>query len=89
VTYFVGADIGGIFTDCVLIDAEVAARLHKSPTALGDAARGVMNALRLAEADLGLDERTPAGAGAVLRPRRHRRHERTHRARRMVLTLTA
>jgi N-methylhydantoinase A len=65
VSYFVGADIGGTFTDCVVIDDAGAARLYKAPTTLDDAARGVMHALELAETDLGL------APGALLRDVRY------------------
>jgi N-methylhydantoinase A len=56
VTYFVGVDIGGTFTDCVVLDESGAARLYKTPTTPAEAAVGVNAALALAERDLGLDE---------------------------------
>lgn len=56
VGYYVGIDIGGTFTDTVLLDEQGVARLLKTPTTLDDPARGVNNALALAENDLGLPE---------------------------------
>lgn len=54
--YYVGIDIGGTFTDTVLLDDRGVARLLKTPTTLDDPARGVNNALTLAEQDLGLPQ---------------------------------
>jgi len=54
VSYFVGVDIGGTFTDCVVLDEEGAARLYKAPTTPAEPAEGVADALGLAEKDLGL-----------------------------------
>jgi N-methylhydantoinase A len=53
--YFVGVDIGGTFTDAVVIDSVGAARLYKTPTTPAQPSRGVNAALALAEGDLGLD----------------------------------
>lgn len=52
--YYVGIDIGGTFTDAVLLDESGVARLLKTPTTLDDPARGVNNALALAEEELEL-----------------------------------
>ena len=54
-SYYVGIDIGGTFTDAVLLNHEGVARLLKTPTTLDDPARGVNNALTLAEQELGLE----------------------------------
>jgi N-methylhydantoinase A len=54
-TYFVGVDIGGTFTDAVVMDNAGAARLYKTPTTPAEPAAGVNAALALAEGDLGLD----------------------------------
>ncbi len=54
-TYFVGVDIGGTFTDAVVMDSAGAARLYKTPTTPAEPAAGVNAALALAEGDLGLD----------------------------------
>lgn len=53
-TYFVGIDIGGTFTDAVVLDDDGSTRLYKTPTTPHDAAEGVNNALALAEDDLGI-----------------------------------
>ncbi|BBZ03780.1 methylhydantoinase [Mycolicibacterium chitae] len=52
--YFVGIDIGGTFTDAVLLDDTGTARLLKTPTTPHDPSEGVNNALALAEQELGL-----------------------------------
>ncbi|MCV7152792.1 hydantoinase/oxoprolinase family protein [Mycolicibacterium pyrenivorans] len=52
--YYVGIDIGGTFTDAVLLDESGTARLLKTPTTLHDPSEGVNNALALAEEELGL-----------------------------------
>ncbi|MFI8308304.1 hydantoinase/oxoprolinase family protein [Streptomyces sp. NPDC085927] len=54
--YFVGIDIGGTFTDAVLLDDQGVARLLKTPTTLDEPARGVNHALALAERELELPE---------------------------------
>jgi N-methylhydantoinase A len=54
-TYFVGVDIGGTFTDAVVMDNAGAARLYKTPTTPAEPSAGVNAALALAEGDLGLD----------------------------------
>jgi N-methylhydantoinase A len=59
--YYVGIDIGGTFTDAVLLDESGTARLLKTPTTVGDPSEGVNNALALAEQELGLE------AGSILR----------------------
>jgi N-methylhydantoinase A len=56
VSFQVGIDIGGTFTDAVLMDAEGTVRLYKTPTTPVEPAEGVNDALRLAEQDLGLPE---------------------------------
>ena len=52
--YSVGIDIGGTFTDAVLLDDSGTARLLKTPTTPHDPSEGVNNALALAEQELGL-----------------------------------
>ncbi len=54
-TYSVGVDIGGTFTDAVVIDGAGAARLYKTPTTPAEPSTGVNAALAMAEGDLGLD----------------------------------
>ncbi|MFC3229745.1 hydantoinase/oxoprolinase family protein [Marinibaculum pumilum] len=51
----IGVDIGGTFTDLVLVDAAGAVRTAKSPSVPADPAAGVMQAVALAAAQLGLD----------------------------------
>jgi N-methylhydantoinase A len=55
-SYYVGIDIGGTFTDAVVLDDAGQTRLYKTPTTPLDAAEGVNEALRLAELDLGMPE---------------------------------
>jgi N-methylhydantoinase A len=52
--YLVGIDIGGTFTDAVLLDEEGVARLFKTPTTPIEPGTGVNNALAIAESELGL-----------------------------------
>lgn len=59
--YSVGIDIGGTFTDAVLLDESGTARLLKTPTTPHDPSEGVNNALVLAEQELGL------AAGSILK----------------------
>ncbi|MFO7543919.1 MAG: hydantoinase/oxoprolinase N-terminal domain-containing protein, partial [Trueperaceae bacterium] len=57
--YVVGLDIGGTFTDLVLLDRETnALRLHKVLTTPDDPAEGALKGLRelLTEADIGFDQ---------------------------------
>ena len=51
-----GIDIGGTFTDAVLLDDQGVARLLKTPTTLDEPAKGVNNALAMAERELDLPE---------------------------------
>ncbi len=51
--YLVGVDIGGTFTDCVVIDAEGAVTTAKSPSVPGDFAAGMIDAVTLAAEKLG------------------------------------
>jgi N-methylhydantoinase A len=52
--YYVGIDIGGTFTDAVLVDESGDALLLKTPTTPHDPSIGVNAALKLAETELGL-----------------------------------
>ena len=53
--YLVGVDIGGTFTDCVVIDAKGRVVSAKSPSTPDDFTTGVIDALRLAANELGTD----------------------------------
>ena len=53
-SYLVGVDIGGTFTDCVVIDADGTVTTAKSPSTPGDFAQGMLNAMRVAAQRLGL-----------------------------------
>jgi len=44
--YYVGTDIGGTFTDCVILDQSGAITVSKSPSTPPDFAKGLMNALQ-------------------------------------------
>ena len=53
-SYLVGVDIGGTFTDCVVIDEGGAAVTAKSPSTPDDFARGMIDAIGAAAQKLGL-----------------------------------
>lgn len=52
--YFIGTDIGGTFTDLVLLTGEGEVRIVKSPTTPEDRTQGVLNALRDAADQMGI-----------------------------------
>jgi len=52
--YLVGVDIGGTFTDCVVLDGEGRITATKSPSTPGDFAEGMLGALGVAAERLGL-----------------------------------
>ena len=54
-TYTVGIDIGGTFTDTVVVDEAGAIGSYKSPTTPGDLLEGVLANLREAAGDAGLE----------------------------------
>ncbi|MGH7043996.1 MAG: hydantoinase/oxoprolinase family protein [Acetobacteraceae bacterium] len=62
-TYRVGADIGGTFTDLVLIGADGEVIRRKVPSTIGDYAQGILSALEEAIAEKGA---APADVGEVL-----------------------
>ena len=53
-SYLCGIDIGGTFTDCVIVDGDGAVTTAKAPSTPHDFARGVQDALKAAGAKLGL-----------------------------------
>ncbi|HMA88899.1 MAG TPA: hydantoinase/oxoprolinase family protein [Burkholderiales bacterium] len=55
--YLVGVDIGGTFTDCVVLDRKGRITATKSPSTPGNFAEGMLAALQLAAARLGLEFR--------------------------------
>ncbi|WP_193185519.1 hydantoinase/oxoprolinase family protein [Nisaea sediminum] len=52
----IGVDVGGTFTDMVVAGADGALHVFKVPSVPSDPAKGVMNAVAKAAADLGLSE---------------------------------
>src|SRR5258708_39014125 len=54
-SYLVGVDIGGTFTDCVVIDQAGVVTTAKSPSTPDDFARGMLDAMTEAAAALGTD----------------------------------
>jgi N-methylhydantoinase A len=53
-TYLVGVDIGGTFTDCVVIDEGGAVTTAKSPSTPDDFARGMIEAVAMAARRIGI-----------------------------------
>jgi len=53
--YLVGVDIGGTFTDCVVVDGDGAVVTAKAPSTPDDFARGMLDAMAEAAARLGTD----------------------------------
>ena len=53
-SYLCGLDIGGTFTDCVLIDEQGALTIAKAPSTPGNFAEGVIEAIERAAAKIGL-----------------------------------
>jgi len=53
--YRVGTDVGGTFTDMVVVDTAGSIRTFKAPTTTDDRSRGVMDVFALAAGELGLE----------------------------------
>ncbi|HXK22809.1 MAG TPA: hydantoinase/oxoprolinase family protein [Myxococcota bacterium] len=60
-TFRIGVDVGGTFTDFILADSEGGIELLKVPTTLDDQSRGVMNGIEVLAARRGLDARSFLG----------------------------
>src|SRR3989338_5383400 len=54
-TYYCGVDIGGTFTDCVIMDESGTVTLAKSPSTPPDFSRGFLNAVTEAAKHVGLE----------------------------------
>lgn len=54
-SYTVGVDVGGTFTDCVVLDPDGNVTTAKSPSVPTDFTQGMINAIRAAAAELGED----------------------------------
>lgn len=54
--FMVGVDIGGTFTDCVVMDADGTVTTGKSPTTPADRSEGFFASIECAARELGLDE---------------------------------
>src|SRR5581483_7265122 len=52
--YLIGVDIGGTFTDCVVIDGAGGVTAAKAPSTPGDFAQGMLDAIAAAAEKLGL-----------------------------------
>ncbi len=64
--YLVGVDIGGTFTDCVVIDEAGTVTTAKSPSTPGNFAQGMIDAIGLAAEALGADPKSFFGQIALL-----------------------
>ncbi|TFH21988.1 MAG: hydantoinase/oxoprolinase family protein [Myxococcales bacterium] len=64
--YRIGIDVGGTFTDFVLVRPEGELRLFKVPSTLEDQSRGVMIGISLLAEDEGLDVRALLGDTALI-----------------------
>jgi N-methylhydantoinase A len=57
-SYYIGTDIGGTFTDLVMLSDAGDVTIIKSPTTPSDRTRGVLDALDLAASDLGISAKS-------------------------------
>ena len=53
-SYLVGVDIGGTFTDCVIIDDGGQVTTAKAPSTPGDFSKGMVNAVQAGAGALGI-----------------------------------
>src|SRR5262249_20879218 len=65
-SYIIGIDTGGTFTDCVVMDADGHITTAKASSTPGDFSEGVMESLRLAAERLGLTAEALLGETARL-----------------------
>ncbi len=65
-SYLCGLDIGGTFTDCVLIDDEGRLTIAKAPSTPANFADGVIEALSRAAAEIGVELQVLLDSIAVL-----------------------
>jgi N-methylhydantoinase A len=54
-SYICGIDVGGTFTDCVVVDEQGAITVAKAPSTPGDFSRGMFDALGVAASRLGIE----------------------------------
>ncbi len=64
--YYIGIDIGGTFTDAVILSEDGKFSLHKAPTVPKDPKAGLINCLRVAAADRGMAVKELLGNAARL-----------------------
>ena len=79
-SYTIGIDVGGTFTDVVAVDAGGKVTLTKASSTPADPSIGPVDGLSLLAAELGLDLEDAAVADRAHRPRHHGRDERAPRA---------
>ena len=65
-SYLVGVDIGGTFTDCVVIDESGSVTTAKAPSTPGNFAQGMIDAIAAAAGKLGLEPARLYGEVALL-----------------------
>ena len=74
--YLCGLDIGGTFTDCVIVDDHGRVVSAKAPSTPGDFAEGLMHALEAAARKCGQPVSALLSDTALVLPRHHGRNER-------------
>ena len=79
---YLGIDIGGTFTDLVLMDEDGRISTAKALTTPGELENGVLNAVALAAKAQGVTPEALLGGGEDIRPRHDPGHQRADRAHR-------
>ena len=79
---YVGTDIGGTFTDLVMLDDAGAVKIVKAPTTPDDRTRGVIDAFALAAESEGKSTQRADRRSGLFRAWHDRGNERLHRAQR-------